>query len=173
MGQNMLDDTTTRRRFLSQLGIGLSTLAAAVVGIPIVSYLLSPLIYPSPKLWRNVGTVDQFKIGSTVQVSFEDSSPLAWAGQTARTAAWLRRDDENTFTAFSVNCAHLGCPVSWRPDSGLFLCPCHGGVYYSTGEVAGGPPPHPLDRYPVRVENNTVQIQTTPLPFFPSPGGRV
>ena len=31
------------------------------------------------------------------------------------------------FTAFGLNCSHLGCPVNWRPDAQLFLCPCHGG----------------------------------------------
>ena len=37
-----------------------------------------------------------------------------------------------------------------RPDAELFLCPCHGGVYYADGTVAGGPPPQPLFRYGVR-----------------------
>jgi Rieske Fe-S protein len=34
--------------------------------------------------------------------------------------------------------------VSWFPQSGLFMCPCHGGVYYSNGERASGPPPRGL-----------------------------
>jgi Rieske Fe-S protein len=33
-----------------------------------------------------------------------------------------------------MNCAHLGCPVTWFPQSGLFMCPCHGGVYYENGD---------------------------------------
>src|SRR5262249_12781404 len=41
-------------------------------------------------------------------------------------------------------CAHLGCPVEWFQESGLFLCPCHGGVYYANGERASGPPPRGL-----------------------------
>ncbi len=28
-----------------------------------------------------------------------------------------------------------------------FICPCHGGVYNFRGEVAGGPPVRPLDRF--------------------------
>ena len=46
-------------------------------------------------------------------------------------------DDE--FVAFSVNCAHLGCPVRWLREAHLFMCPCHGGVYYEDGRVAAGP----------------------------------
>ena len=51
------------------------------------------------------------------------------------------RRGADQFLVFAVNCAHLGCPVSWFPQSGLFMCPCHGGVYYANGERASGPPP--------------------------------
>jgi menaquinol-cytochrome c reductase iron-sulfur subunit len=50
----------------------------------------------------------------------------------------------HTFLVLAVNCAHLGCPVGWFPESGLFMCPCHGGVYYANGERASGPPPRGL-----------------------------
>ena len=83
----------------------------------------------------------------------------------ARTAAWLRRESDDRFIAFSVNCTHLGCPVRWLPDANLFMCPCHGGVYYGDGTVAAGPPPHPLPRYPVRVREGQVEILTSPLPI--------
>jgi menaquinol-cytochrome c reductase iron-sulfur subunit len=163
--QGAPSDLVTRRGFLSKLSLALSALAGAVVGVPIVSYLLSPLLNPAPGVWQNVGAVDGFKIGETVQVALDDPSALPWAGQTAQTAAWLRRDDANRFTAFSVNCTHLGCPVNWRPSSSLFLCPCHGGVYYADGAVAGGPPPQRLFQYAVRVQNGAVEIQTGALPL--------
>jgi menaquinol-cytochrome c reductase iron-sulfur subunit len=151
-----------RRRFLNRVCLILSGLAAAVVSVPIVAYLLSPLIRPAQNAWRDVGPVDQFAVGQTVEVSFEEPSPLPWAGQAAKTAAWLRRTDEG-FTAFAVNCTHLGCPVNWLPDARLFLCPCHGGVYSADGEVAGGPPPRPLWKQQVRVTNGRVEILTRPL----------
>jgi menaquinol-cytochrome c reductase iron-sulfur subunit len=154
----------SRRRLLSRLSIGLGALAGAVVAVPILSYLLSPLLNRAPNTWRDVGRVDDFRIDQTVEVSFEEPSPLPWAGQTARTAAWLRRTGEASFVAFAVNCTHLGCPVNWRPEARLFLCPCHGGVFYADGRVAGGPPPRPLVRYDVRVRDGIVQIQTRNLP---------
>jgi menaquinol-cytochrome c reductase iron-sulfur subunit len=154
-----------RRRFLSRLSVALSAAVAAVVGVPVVGFLLSPLTRKPPRQWRPVGPLDDFKIGDTVAVTFEDASPLPWAGVTARTAAWLRRDDASHFTAFSVNCTHLGCPVRWIADARLFLCPCHGGVYNDDGSVAAGPPPKPLSQYPVRVRNGQVEILTSPLPI--------
>jgi len=135
------------------------------MGLPVVGFLLSPLARKTPRVWRPVGPVERFPIGQTVDVSFEDASPLPWAGVTANTAAWLQRVDETSFVAYTVHCTHLGCPVRWVADAGLFLCPCHGGVYYADGTVSAGPPPKPLPRYPVRVRNGQVEIQTSPIPI--------
>lgn len=154
----------TRRRFLSVVCGFLGTIAAAAVAVPIVGFILTPLLRVSPSKWRSVTSVDNVKVGETIEVNFLDSSPLAWSGITAKTAAWLRRESETEFIAFSVNCSHLGCPVRWLPDAELFMCPCHGGVYYKDGKVASGPPPHALFRYQTRVENGNVEIFTSGIP---------
>ena len=69
-----------RRRFMGRLSIALSAVAAAIVGIPVVGFILGPLIAPEQDVWRAVGAVDSFKPGETVSVSFLDPSPMAWAG---------------------------------------------------------------------------------------------
>jgi len=158
-------ETVCRRRLLERLSIGLGALCAATLSIPGLGFVLAPLFRKTPDLWRGVGRVDDFKVGETVTVNFLDPSPLPWAGVTARTAAWLRRVSRDQFVAFAVNCSHLGCPVRWLQDADLFMCPCHGGVYYSDGRVAAGPPPRPLTRYLVRILKDEVQIQTRPLPI--------
>jgi quinol---cytochrome c reductase iron-sulfur subunit, bacillus type len=159
-------DQVSRRQFLSHVSLALSGLAAAVVSVPILAYLLSPLLRPAANEWRDLGLVQNFDVGKTVEVAFDEPSSLPWAGQTARTAVWLRRTGDRDFTAFGLNCTHLGCPVNWRPDAELFLCPCHGGVYYADGTVAGGPPPRPLVQYQTRIiEGDRVQVLTQPLTF--------
>ncbi len=107
-----------------------------------------------------------FAPGTTLEtpVVFADASSLPWAGVTGRTAAWLRRVSDTEFIAFAINCAHLGCPVRWLPKASLFMCPCHGGVYYADGTVAAGPPPHALPRYPVQIKGDHVLIWPAPLP---------
>jgi menaquinol-cytochrome c reductase iron-sulfur subunit len=55
--------------------------------------------------------------------------------------------------------------VRWVADAELFLCPCHGGVYYADGTVSAGPPPRTLPQYPVRVRNGEVEILTSPIPI--------
>jgi len=157
-------ESPSRRRLLARISIVAGSLAAAIVAIPSVAFLLG-LLKPR-EVWRAVGAVDSFTLGKTVEVSFIDSSPLSWAGITAQTAAWLRRVDDQRFIAFSLHCTHLGCPVRWLGDADLFMCPCHGGVFYSDGTVASGPPRQPLVRYPVRVNAGQVEILTSPVPIM-------
>jgi menaquinol-cytochrome c reductase iron-sulfur subunit len=153
-----------RRRFLARASVGLCA-GCGALGVPFVGFALAPLLRDNPHVWRTVGKLSDFKIGETMNVTFIDSSPLAWAGITAQSAAWLRRTGEKEFVAFSVNCAHLGCPVRWLPGARLFMCPCHGGVYYEDGRVAAGPPPPGLSQYPARVEGDEVQVRADPVPI--------
>ena len=162
---NCSPEELSRRTFFQRLCIGLGALCTAILAVPAVGFVLAPLFEKTPQLWRNVGKVTDFAIGKTVSVIIEDSSPLPWAGVTAKTGAWLRRVNENEFMAFAVNCSHLGCPVRWMADANLFMCPCHGGVYYSDGRVAAGPPPRPLTQYSVRVKAGMVQLRTRPIPI--------
>jgi menaquinol-cytochrome c reductase iron-sulfur subunit len=158
-------DLLNRRAFLNRLSLILSGLIGLVLSVPILAYLLTPLIRRAPEVWLDIGALDSFTIGETVEIEIEDPSPLAWAGQTAKTAIWLRRDGPLGFTAFAVNCTHLACPVNWQPKAEIFLCPCQGGVFYGAGRVAAGPPPRPLPRYDVRIQNNSVQVLTRPVPI--------
>jgi len=154
-----------RRRFLTRLAVALASLAALAAAAPVVGFVLQPVLRRTAEAWRKVGRVGDFAVGDTVLVVFADAGVRPWAGPTGRTGAWLRRVADRQFIAFALDCTHLGCPVRWEPGARLFMCPCHGGVYYQDGTVAGGPPPEPLRRYEVRVREDDVEIRTTPLPI--------
>jgi menaquinol-cytochrome c reductase iron-sulfur subunit len=154
-----------RRSFLIKISVGIAAATATIATIPVISALIAPLIGKTPRIWRAVGNIEDFLPGSTRLVKFENADPAIWAGETAQTAAWLRRGMKNEFVAFSANCTHLGCPVRWEEKAELFMCPCHGGVYYKDGSVAAGPPPKPLVQYPVRINKNKIEIQTSPIPL--------
>lgn len=160
-----LPEELSRRKFLSRLSIALGGVVGVVVTAPVIAYLVAPLFNETPEIWRDVGASYDYQVGQTKEVTFTDASPLPWSGVTAKTAAWLRKVSETEFEAFSVNCTHLGCPVSWLPSAGLFECPCHGGVYYSNGTVAGGPPPKPLVKYDVRINALRVEIKASGVPI--------
>ncbi|MDE3193295.1 MAG: Rieske (2Fe-2S) protein [Chloroflexota bacterium] len=161
----------TRRALLERGIAALTGLMALIVGLPIIGYLLGPLIKPTPLQYVDVGAVDRFPVGQTTLVKFHDPSPLPWAGQLADTALWVRRREAsgpNAFQVFSVHCTHLGCPVNWRPGAGIFECPCHGGVFYEDGTVAGGPPRRPLFQLRWRVAGTHLEIESAPLPTVQS-----
>jgi len=164
-GKPCASDEISRRRFFTRLSAACVAAIVALVGVPVVGFLIAPILRPAKAQWRSVGKVDSFGLGQTVKVDFTDPSPLPWSGITAKTAAWLRRVGDNEFIAFSINCRHLGCPVRWVDGAKLFMCPCHGGAYYEDGSVAAGPPPEPLARYTVRVRDGQVEIETSPIPL--------
>jgi menaquinol-cytochrome c reductase iron-sulfur subunit len=159
------DPEITRRKLFERIAFAAAAAIGALVGLPVLGFVLAPLVRRPPEEWKSVGSIDSFKTGQTVKVEFTDPSPLPWSGITAKTAAWLRRTGDTEFVAFSINCRHLGCPVRWVDGAKLFMCPCHGGVYYEDGSVAAGPPPEPLARYPVRVNNGQVEIETSAIPL--------
>ena len=162
----MADQATPgRRKFLAGISIAAGFAGACLIGVPVAGFLLAPLFERVARQWRGVGAIGNFQKGKTVEVSFEDASSSPWAGVTGKTGAWLRCQPDGEFIAFSINCTHLGCPVRWLPQAELFMCPCHGGVYYKDGTVAAGPPPRPLVKYPVRVRDGQVEILTSPTPI--------
>ena len=60
--------------------------------------------------------------------------------------------------AISTVCTHLGCTVFWQKDQQEFFCPCHNGSFDKNGLVIAGPPPAPLDLYPVEIEGDNVFV---------------
>ncbi len=159
----------TRRGFFGVLTWLLAGLAAVAFAIPYVAYLLGPL-KKRPKEWITLGPLEKFPEGETRWATFVNKLKTPWDGVTGDTGVYVRclgKDDKGDldFWVFAVNCAHLGCPVTWFPQSGLFMCPCHGGVYYENGERASGPPPRGLFKCVWRVEKGRLEVQA---PHFPT-----
>lgn len=153
-----------RRRFLAWLTGGLGAFAVLLTAVPVVGTVFAPLRRKPSDVWRAVARADAIAVGQTLKVTFPDPAPLPWAGFAAESAAWLRREGDGSFVAFSIYCTHTGCPVRWDNGSRLFLCPCHGGTFYSDGSIAGGPPRVPLGRHPLRVRNGSVELRTIGVP---------
>ena len=160
----------TRRDFLFKLGLGLNVIAAGFVGIPIVGYIASALFKPkAQQAWIALGEIAQFPPGETRLASYRNPFTTPWDGATADIPCWVRRKPDGDFQVFAINCAHLGCPVRWFPQSGLFMCPCHGGVYYEDGSRASGPPPRGLFEYAVRVRRDRLEVKGGQTPNLSEP----
>jgi len=159
-----MPEAFTRRGFLLRLGLALNAAAAALVAVPILGYLVAPVRRLAEQAWIPLGPLGQFPNGQTRLATYRNPFVQAWDGDTANVACWVRRLAGETFQVFAVNCAHLGCPVRWFPESGLFMCPCHGGVYYADGSRASGPPPRGLFEYEYKVDGGQLWVRGGELP---------
>jgi menaquinol-cytochrome c reductase iron-sulfur subunit len=158
-------DSLSKRAFL-RLALVINGVVGALLSIPVVQYLLSPATR-RPKeadAWISLGTVSKFPVGETRLASFTNPVVRTSDGVTANIACWVRRIETQTFQVFAINCAHLGCPVRWFPQSNLFLCPCHGGAYYEDGSRASGPPERGLFEYPYQIDRDELWIRAEELP---------
>jgi nitrite reductase/ring-hydroxylating ferredoxin subunit len=157
----------SRRDWLMKVGLLLNGVAVTLLAVPIIGYLVSPLLGAQRgqfKRWIPLGDLNAFPEGQTRLATFQNPISSFADGDTDHIPCWVRRIQGEQFQVFAVNCAHLGCPVRWFPQSGLFMCPCHGGVYYQDGSRASGPPPRGLFEYPYKVETGKLIIETGQLP---------
>jgi nitrite reductase/ring-hydroxylating ferredoxin subunit len=157
----------SRREWLTKIGLLLNGVAVTLLAMPIIGYLVSPLLRADRgqyKRWITLGDLNAFPEGQTRLATFQNPISSFADGDTDHIPCWVRRIQGEQFQVFAVNCAHLGCPVRWFPQSGLFMCPCHGGVYYQDGSRASGPPPRGLFEYPFKVESGKLMIETGQLP---------
>jgi menaquinol-cytochrome c reductase iron-sulfur subunit len=159
-----------RRSFFFWFTALAGAVAGLLAGVPVVGYFFSPR--RTSIEWVKLGPIDSFAVGETRMATFYIPLPMRqpWDGVVAHTGVYVRReapgeDGAEKFLVLAINCAHLGCPVSWFPQSGLFMCPCHGGVYYADGSHASGPPPRGLFHCVWRTQKDQLEIQA---PHYPT-----
>ena len=163
---------TSRRSLLVKLGLLFNGVVGAILAVPIVRYLMSPISRgrkPGYESWLTLGELEQFPVSQTRLATYRNPHVNSWDGQTGDIPCWVRNLDGQSFQVFAINCAHLGCPVRWFPQSNLFMCPCHGGVYYADGSYAAGPPPRGLFQYSYKIEDGKLLIKAGEMPTTGSP----
>jgi menaquinol-cytochrome c reductase iron-sulfur subunit len=135
------------------------------IATPVVAYVLGPVLRRKEyRDWVTIGNATDFHPGETTLVTFRNPFSNQWDGDTANVPAYVRCSEPGKYTVFAINCAHLGCPVRWFSESQLFMCPCHGGVYYADGSRASGPPERGLFTYEIKVESGKLMIKAGQLP---------
>jgi Rieske Fe-S protein len=161
---------------LMKLGILFNAAVGMILAMPIVGYLLSPVIRerrPGYDSWLSLGPLSNFPPGETRLATYRNPEANPSDGETANIPCWVRSLGGGAFQVFAINCAHLGCPVRWFPQSSLFMCPCHGGVYYANGSRASGPPERGLFEYLYRVEQGKLLVRAGEMPTTGSPSANL
>ena len=72
----------------------------------------------------DIARLSQLKPGDSVAFNYPDESSPALLLRLQQAAEGGVGDD-STVVAFSMLCTHKGCPVSFKAEQQLLICPCH------------------------------------------------
>jgi menaquinol-cytochrome c reductase iron-sulfur subunit len=158
-------ETVTRRRFMTGTVHVAGAVATSAFVLPALGFALGPVFEKHEQPFQAVGPENDFNDQTYIPKVITIAAGI---GQAGKTTVYIRKrnrlidtekaDQYNQYIAISTRCMHLGCPVRFVEAAGRFICPCHGGVYNFRGEVDGGPPVRPLDRFYTRVRNGQLEI---------------
>jgi menaquinol-cytochrome c reductase iron-sulfur subunit len=168
--QEVAQGNPSRRDWLFAAGVALNVIAGAALAVPLIGFIFSSFAEKKdPRDWISLGPLDHFPEKTTRIATYRNPYTRPWDGETADIPCWVRRIDGQQFQIFAINCTHLGCPVRWFQESGLFLCPCHGGAYLEDGTRAAGPPPRGLFQYKHKVEKGQLWVKGGQMPTLSNP----
>lgn len=149
----------SRRDFL---GIATGTIGAIIglgLAIPGVAYILGPALKREQREeWIRLGSASKVELGTPTLFKVRVEQQTGWITDTREISTYVLTEDGQNYVAMSNICTHLGCRVRWIEDQDQFFCPCHNAIFSKDGEVVDGPPPRPLDRYEVKVEDDQLYI---------------
>src|SRR3972149_6077864 len=153
------EQQVSRRDFLGIATWSIGGLISAIMAVPAVAYLLGPALKRTDaQNWIRLGSTSKVELGVPTLFKAKIERKTGWIVSQEEIAAFVLTEDGRDFIAMSNICTHLGCRVRWIADRQQFLSPCHNGVFDIHGQVVSGPPPRPLDRYQVKVENDRLFI---------------
>lgn len=147
-----------RRGFLGLVTWAIGGVISLGFAIPGLAYLLGPALRKQEEQWIPLGATAKVELGTPTLFKASVRRQTGWIVNEEQLTVFVLTRDGRDFSAMSNICTHLGCRVRWIADQSQFFCPCHNGVFDAEGNVLAGPPPRPLDRYPVKVENDQLYI---------------
>ncbi len=157
--QETQNDEVSRRTFLSTVTVAIGALITAGMGIPAVAYIIGPALQRVQEQdWIPIGSTSKVELGTPTLFKAKVERQTGWITDEQELSVYLLTEDGRDYVAMSNICTHLGCRVRWIDGQGQFFCPCHNAIFGKDGSVIEGPPPRPLDRFEVKVEEGTIYI---------------
>jgi arsenite oxidase small subunit len=106
----------------------------------------------------NVAAIASIKVDAPLAFTYPDESSPAVLVRLKQAAAG-GVGPGNSIVAYSVLCTHKGCPVAYRPERKLLICPCHWSSFdpAKSGQMVIGQGSQALPQIALRVQGDAVQ----------------
>jgi Rieske Fe-S protein len=154
------EKTVDRRSFMKTAIAGIGGFVGVALGIPAIAYVISPAKKSDVSQdWIRLGSISKVEVGTPTLFKTTVEQKTGWIVNEQEISVYILTQDGRNYIALSNICTHLGCRVRWIDEKDLYFCPCHNAEFDKEGLVVAGPPPRPLDRYEVKVENNQIFIK--------------
>jgi Rieske Fe-S protein len=156
------NEAIDRREFLGKATFAIGGFISLGIAIPAAAYVVGPSLKESQaEDWIRLGSASKVEIGTPTLFKTTIERQTGWIINQQELSVYVSTDNGRDFVAMSNICTHLGCRVRWNDDQRQFFCPCHNASFDQAGEVVEGPPPKPLDRYEVKVEEDQLYIKVS------------
>ena len=155
----------SRRDFIKGTAAVIGGLIGAVIGLPSVAFLLSPVMKSGAEVDEliSLGPLDNYPIQVPTRFDFTQTKVNGWERTATNYGLYVVRKSESEVRVFSDVCTHLGCRVTWQADQEHYISPCHDGHFDILGNVQSGPPPRPLDEFVTKIEDGELFVQLPPI----------
>ena len=152
-------EPVNRRDFLGMATFAIGGVISAALAIPAVAYILGPALRrSSTENWIQLGSQSKVEVNTPTLFKATIERQTGWILEEQEISVYILTSDGRNFEAMSNICTHLSCRVRWIEEKEQFFCPCHNAVFAKDGSVVAGPPPRPLDRFEVKVEEGQIYI---------------
>ncbi len=151
----------SRRDFATVVMAFIGALIGALVGLPAISYVLSPALKGQKSEARiALGPLDNYPDGTPALFNFTRTKVNGWEKTVNSYGVYVVRKG-NEVKVFSNICTHLSCRVTWQDAEQRYHCPCHDATFDINGGIIKGPQPRPMVEYPATVEDGSIFITFT------------
>lgn len=152
-------DKLSRRNFMQTAIWGIGGIIGIGYVVPAIAYMVKPALKSQQsQTWQRLGPTSKVELGTPTLFTFTVQTQTGWIVNAEEVSVYVLSTDGRTYIAMSNICTHLGCHIRWISEKNQFFCPCHNGVFDITGNVVSGPPPRPLTRLDVKVEDGQLLV---------------
>jgi Rieske Fe-S protein len=140
----------SRRDFIKVTTGVIGGVIIAVIGVPVVDYLIDPALQKNKAGAPIViGKLENIPVSIPYPFSFTITKINGWERTSSSFGGFILRksEDPNDILILSSRCTHLSCRVNWKEEANAYVCPCHDARFDIDGNVIDGPPPAPLAHF--------------------------